>query len=125
MVEFPDSQLNKQKVIEKCDLNTIDYLHRVNNNWNIDFGEEHKLHREWKLQNFVEALKFVNHIGEIAEKEQHHPDIYITGYRNVKIELWTHANGGLTENDFILASKIDQLSPEEYHPKSKEKSSAM
>jgi 4a-hydroxytetrahydrobiopterin dehydratase len=55
------------------------------------------------------ALDFFNRIGAIAEAEDHHPDLHVVGYRNVTIELWTHAVNGLTENDFILAAKIDQL----------------
>jgi hypothetical protein len=52
---------------------------------------------------------FFQRIGQIAEAEDHHPDLHLTGYRNVAIELSTHALGGLSENDFILAAKIDQL----------------
>ena len=48
-------------------------------------------------------------VAELAEDEGHHPDLHLTGYRNVAIELWTHAIGGLSENDFITAAKIDQL----------------
>ena len=55
------------------------------------------------------ALDFFRRIGQIAEDEDHHPDLHLTGYRNVAIELSTHALGGLSENDFILAAKIDQL----------------
>ncbi|HLJ12558.1 MAG TPA: 4a-hydroxytetrahydrobiopterin dehydratase, partial [Planctomycetaceae bacterium] len=53
---------------------------------------------------------FVGRVGELAETENHHPDMHVTGYRNVTIELSTHALHGLTENDFILAAKIDALS---------------
>ena len=48
-------------------------------------------------------------VAEVAEADGHHPDLHLEGYRNVSIELWTHAIGGLSENDFILAAKIDQL----------------
>ena len=77
---------------------------------------------EWKLsddskwiarkiacKNFVEALAWINKIGEIAESEGHHPDLHLTGYRNLKVELTTHAIGGLSENDFIVAAKIDEV----------------
>ncbi|MCC6508412.1 MAG: 4a-hydroxytetrahydrobiopterin dehydratase [Pirellulaceae bacterium] len=67
--------------------------------------------RKWKLKNFVQALELANSIGRLAEEDQHHPDLHITGYRMLKVELTTHAIGGLSENDFILAAKIDQLSP--------------
>lgn len=77
---------------------------------------------EWKLsedgraishkrtfRNFVEALAYLNRVGELAEAEQHHPDLHLVGYRNMRIELTTHAIGGLSDNDFILAAKIDRL----------------
>jgi 4a-hydroxytetrahydrobiopterin dehydratase len=68
-----------------------------------------RIRREWRVKDFVTALDFFQHIGQIAEAEDHHPDLHLTGYRNVAIELSTHALDGLSENDFILAAKIDQL----------------
>ena len=65
--------------------------------------------RKTVCKNFVEALGLMNQIGEIAESEGHHPDLHLTGYRNLRIDLWTHAIGGLSENDFIVAAKIDKL----------------
>ena len=65
--------------------------------------------RQWNCKNFVRALELVNAVGKLAEQEQHHPDLHITGYRHVRIDLTTHAIDGLSENDFILAAKIDQL----------------
>jgi 4a-hydroxytetrahydrobiopterin dehydratase len=67
------------------------------------------LKRQWRVKDFTTALDFFNRIGASAEKEDHHPDLHLTGYRNVAIELSTHAIGGLSENDFILAAKIDEL----------------
>jgi 4a-hydroxytetrahydrobiopterin dehydratase len=67
------------------------------------------IRREWRVKDFPAALDFFRRIGEVAEAEDHHPDLHLTGYRNVAVELSTHAVGGLTENDFILAAKIDQL----------------
>ena len=55
------------------------------------------------------ALEFFERVGQVAEQEDHHPDLHLVGYRNVTIEIWTHAVNGLSENDFILAAKIDQL----------------
>lgn len=55
------------------------------------------------------GMRFFNKVAEIAEAEGHHPDLHIAGYRNVTIEIWTHAIDGLSENDFILAAKIDEL----------------
>ena len=60
-------------------------------------------------KHFLEAIRLINEIAEVAESEQHHPDLHLTGYRNVRIELTTHAIGGLSENDFIVAAKIDEL----------------
>lgn len=67
------------------------------------------IRREWRVKDFATALDFFARVGQVAESEDHHPDLHLTGYRNVAIELSTHAVGGLTENDFILAAKIDQL----------------
>ena len=66
--------------------------------------------RSYTLKNFVEIISLVNKIAEVAEKEGHHPDLHITDYRNLEINLSTHAIGGLSQNDFIMAAKIDQLS---------------
>ena len=68
-----------------------------------------RLRREWRVQDFVAGLDFFRRAGEVAEAEDHHPDLHLTGYRNVAIELSTHAIGGLSENDFILAAKISQV----------------
>lgn len=68
-----------------------------------------RIRREWRVKDFATALDFFQRVGEIAEREGHHPDLHLTGYRNVAIEIWTHAARGLTENDFILAAKIDAL----------------
>ncbi len=68
-----------------------------------------RIRREWRVKDFATALDFFNRVGQIAEAEDHHPDLHLEGYRNVAIEIWTHAVGGLTQNDFILAAKIDTL----------------
>lgn len=68
--------------------------------------EEHHLHREYKFPDFVTALAFVNQIGAIAEKEQHHPDLRL-GWGKVEVTTYTHSINGLSQNDFILAAKIE------------------
>ena len=68
-----------------------------------------RLRREWRVKDFQTGLDFFQQVGKIAETEDHHPDLHLVGYRNATVELWTHAIGGLSENDFILAAKIDQL----------------
>ncbi len=70
--------------------------------------DEHHITKLFKFTNFCEALRFVNLVGELAEEQGHHPDIYLA-WGKVEITTWTHKINGLTENDFILAAKIDQL----------------
>lgn len=70
--------------------------------------ENKKIEKNFRFKNFKEAMNFVNQVAELAEREQHHPNISIF-YNQVKLELYTHTIGGLSENDFILAAKIDRL----------------
>lgn len=71
--------------------------------WVID---EKVLEKEFEFKDFKEALAFVNKVGELAESENHHPDINLHGWNKVTVSLSTHSIGGLSENDFIVASKI-------------------
>jgi 4a-hydroxytetrahydrobiopterin dehydratase len=57
----------------------------------------------------MDAMDFLNRIAQVAETEGHHPDLHLTNWNRVRVELWTHALDGLTENDFILAMKVDAL----------------
>jgi 4a-hydroxytetrahydrobiopterin dehydratase len=66
------------------------------------------LEKNFKFKNFKESQNFVNKVGKISEEEEHHPDIYF-GWGYAKINITTHAIEGLSENDFILAAKIDQI----------------
>ena len=68
-----------------------------------------RIRKEWVVKNFMTGIDFFNRVAEVSEREGHHPDLHLEGYRNVAIELYTHAIGGLSENDFILAAKIDEL----------------
>ena len=68
-----------------------------------------RIARSWRVLDFATALDFFRRIADVAEAEDHHPDLHLTEYRNVTVELWTHAAGGLTDNDFIMAAKIDKL----------------
>jgi 4a-hydroxytetrahydrobiopterin dehydratase len=74
--------------------------------WNVVDG--HHLEKEYKFKNFREALTFTNKVGELAESQGHHPDIFLA-WGLVKLTIWTHKVDGLTESDFILAAKVDQL----------------
>jgi 4a-hydroxytetrahydrobiopterin dehydratase len=76
--------------------------------WSLS-ADGKRLRREWKVQDFTAGLDFFRRVGELAEAEDHHPDLHLTGYRNVALELSTHAIGGLSENDFILAAKINMV----------------
>lgn len=68
-----------------------------------------KISREFQLKDFMLAVKFVNQIADIAESEGHHPDLAIFSWNHVRVQLWTHAIGGLSDNDFIVAAKVNQL----------------
>lgn len=82
-------------------------LHRqLDEGWKV-IGEHH-LEKDYLFKNFREALEFTNKIGEIAEQEGHHPDIFLS-YGKVKVQLWTHKIEGLSESDFILAAKYDNV----------------
>ncbi len=77
--------------------------------WQVeDAGGHLQLARAFRFPDFMAAVDFVNRITPIAEAEGHHPDLLVTWGR-VRVQLWTHAAGGLTENDFVLAAKIDRL----------------
>lgn len=67
-----------------------------------------KITKELTFKNFKEAMAFINKVADLAESEGHHPDIHVF-YNKVTFELWTHAIGGLSENDFILAAKINKI----------------
>jgi 4a-hydroxytetrahydrobiopterin dehydratase len=68
--------------------------------------ERTRIHRHYRFEDFVQAMRFVNALAEVAEAEGHHPDFSVH-YSTVDVTLWTHAIGGLSENDFIVAAKLD------------------
>jgi len=84
----------------------LSYLPELTLEWDVIAGK--KIQREFQFNDFKEAMVFVNHVADIAEAEGHHPDITIH-YNKVMIALTTHAIGGLSENDFIVAGKIELL----------------
>lgn len=69
--------------------------------------DDKKIVKEYSFKDFAEGLVFVNQVGQIAEGEGHHPDIHLHDFNKVTLTLYTHAIGGLSENDFIVAAKID------------------
>jgi 4a-hydroxytetrahydrobiopterin dehydratase len=82
------------------------YLSELKTKWQL--VENKRIQREFTFKNFKEAIGFVNKVAVLAERENHHPDIHIF-YSRVVIELWTHAVSGLSENDFIVAAKIEHF----------------
>jgi 4a-hydroxytetrahydrobiopterin dehydratase len=82
------------------------YLEQVRD-WTV--VDDKRIEREFSFRDFKEALRFVNACGEIAEQEGHHPDLLLHGWNRVKICLYTHAIGGLSMNDFVVAAKIDKI----------------
>jgi len=85
------------------------YLKKIDG-WNVKENQKknYYIEKEFKFKNFLDSQNFVNKVGIISEKEGHHPDINF-GWGYAKISIFTHAINGLSENDFILASKIDQI----------------
>ena len=80
-------------------------LEKLKNDWKII--KEHHLEKEYSFKNFKEALSFTIKIGELAENQGHHPDIFLA-WGKVKLTIWTHKINGLTESDFIFAAKADK-----------------
>lgn len=76
--------------------------------WHLDESGTF-IERKFNCGNFDKAVRRIGRIAELAEAEQHHPDLHLTGYRHLRVVLTTHAIGGLSENDFIVAAKINQM----------------
>lgn len=75
--------------------------------WDLQAGAT-RIHKHYRFRDFKEAMRFVGALAIVAEGEGHHPDFSVH-YANVDVELWTHAIGGLSDNDFIIAAKLDAL----------------
>ncbi|KAF6266724.1 pterin 4 alpha carbinolamine dehydratase-domain-containing protein [Scenedesmus sp. NREL 46B-D3] len=84
---------------------------QVDARWQIveDSEKRLRLRRVMRTKNFTKALELFQRVGQVAEAEGHHPDLHLEGWNNVSIELWTHARNGLSENDFIVAAKFDDI----------------
>ncbi len=76
--------------------------------WILSADAKH-ISKKFEFKDFAEALDFINKVGTIAESEGHHPNIHLTDYKFVTIDLSTHAIGGLSQNDFIVAAKINHI----------------
>ena len=97
--------------IPGLDIKEIHKYLKMVDGWEVKTDEQkiYYLIKNFKFKNFLENKNFVNKIGEIAEQEGHHPDIWF-GWGYAKIKIFTHAIKGLHENDFVLAAKVDQIS---------------
>lgn len=84
-----------------------EFLKQVNG-WTLEGSK--KISKSYKFKDFMSAMSLANKIADVAENENHHPDLLVR-WGELKIEIWTHKVDGLTESDFILAAKIDELSP--------------
>ena len=85
----------------------LDELHgKLGQAWTVVDG--HHLEREYRFDDFRQALDFTNKVGEMAEQQGHHPDVFLT-WGKVKVTIWTHKIDGLTESDFVFAAKADAL----------------
>jgi 4a-hydroxytetrahydrobiopterin dehydratase len=82
-----------------------DLLAQLGNDWRV--VDEHHLAKEYRFTNFREALDFTNRVGELAEEQGHHPDIFLA-WGKVRLTIWTHKIDGLTESDFVFAAKSDR-----------------
>ena len=96
--------------ISALDISEIHKYQKKVDGWDVKSNEKkiYFLEKNFKFKNFLESQKFVNKVGEISEQEGHHPDI-LFGWGYAKISITTHAIEGLSENDFILAAKIDKI----------------
>jgi 4a-hydroxytetrahydrobiopterin dehydratase len=83
-----------------------DYLGQLSG-WSL-LEDHKKISKEYKFQDFIGAVNFINLIADIAEEEGHHPDIFLHDWNKVTVTLSTHSINGLTENDFIVAARIDE-----------------
>ena len=112
-IQSPDQLIHKkckpcEGGVEPCSLDEARRQLATLSGWYLTHDGQ-RIRKDWRVKNFMAGMKFFEAVAAIAEDDGHHPDLHLEAYRNVSIELWTHAIGGLSENDFILAAKIDQL----------------
>jgi 4a-hydroxytetrahydrobiopterin dehydratase len=94
--------------VDPCPLPIAQEQLKLLDGWRLTHNGQ-RIRKDWTMKNFMAGIEFFARVAELAEEDGHHPDLHLEGYRKVWIELWTHAIGGLSENDFILAAKIDEL----------------
>lgn len=94
--------------VDPCPLDVSQQQLAMLDGWYLTHNGQ-RIRKDYTVKHFLAGMDFFNRCAQLAEDDGHHPDLHIESYRNVSVELWTHAIGGLSENDFILAAKIDQL----------------
>lgn len=112
-VQEPDELIKKKCLpceggVDPCPLGEAKLQLEKLDGWRLTHDGQ-RIRKDWKVENFLAGMAFFEACAQVAEEDGHHPDLHLEGYRNVSVELWTHAIGGLSENDFILAAKIDRL----------------
>jgi 4a-hydroxytetrahydrobiopterin dehydratase len=86
-------------------------LEQLHGGWQVGETQGHpSLTKTFKYQGYMPGVELIDRIAELAESESHHPDLHLT-YGSLRVDFWTHTVGGLSENDFIMAAKIDQIRP--------------
>lgn len=103
--DLPDSCVDGARALGSTEIEAL--KHCLDVSWEVTGTE--RIERRLEVQDFQAALDLVQAIGAVAEEQNHHPDLAITAYRRVTVSLSTHDAGGLTENDFVLARRIDAL----------------
>jgi 4a-hydroxytetrahydrobiopterin dehydratase len=99
--------LSTEKCVELLKyVNNVNNINNINNGWHLN--EKGHLYKEFTLAGFQEPMDLANKIAEISNQEDHHPNLFIS-WKKLGVEIWTHIISGLTENDFILASKINEI----------------
>jgi 4a-hydroxytetrahydrobiopterin dehydratase len=94
--------------VEKLTVAEAESMLAMLTGWRLTHGGT-RIRKDWRVKNFVAGVDFFGEVAEVAEREGHHPDLHLERYQKLWIEIRTHAIKGLSENDFILAAKIDQL----------------
>jgi 4a-hydroxytetrahydrobiopterin dehydratase len=100
---------NKKSNAPIDETQAIKLLEKLSPGWQIDQTDAMQLWRDFQLEDFSEAIKFINKIAIIASAQNHHPDLLLHDYRQVTVSLTTHSVGGLTELDFNLAEQISEI----------------
>jgi 4a-hydroxytetrahydrobiopterin dehydratase len=110
----PRTELNSKKCapceggVDACSLEHSSKQLQMLPGWQLS-QDAKWIHKKWQFKHFLHAVSCITRIADLAEAEAHHPDLHLTGYQHLEVAISTHAIDGLSENDFILAAKIETL----------------